>query len=125
MELSTEFLQVIDGRALALGIGRLDLLQHPFRPGAAGILGAPDLDRLYTCARMEAFDRVEKRIDGDVRDALHLPLEHLAVRTQRVGKNSQLAAAVAAYCLDRLVERQRIETDGVEGIPALGGQVPA
>ncbi len=72
---------------------------------------------------MQLLDGIQERVDGHIGHALHLVLELLAERAQRVGEHRDLAAAVATHRLDGEIERQACEIDGVEIVPARLGEV--
>src|ERR1700722_13361928 len=120
-----ECLELIDRGTRAADIARVRLLQHPLRPGGAAILRAPDSDRFHARARMNGLEWEKEGVDRHVRDALQLLFELATVGAERIGKDDQLAAAVAADGFYSEIERQRVEIDGVQVIPARGRQILA
>src|SRR3990167_8939829 len=76
-------------------------------PGALAAGGAPDRNR--TGLSLEGH---EEGIDGDVVDAGELWFELLAVDAVRIAEDRDLALAIAAHGLDRVVQRQLVDRDG-------------
>src|SRR5207248_1890480 len=92
------------------GFGEL-LAQHRVEPRLAAVGRAPD--RLRLVDRVLRKDRVKEDVDGDVGDPLQVALEALAIAAMRILEDRDLARAVAARDLDRGIERQVAELDGV------------
>jgi len=85
-------------------------VNHPVVPGLGPIRCTPDLLRF--AHRILGKDRVQENINRDVVQRLQLPGQTLAITAVGVLESSQNTTTIAADLLDRLIQRQVVETDG-------------
>ncbi len=112
---------LVDGTFAGAAGGGSIAAQRKVEPGFAAVRRAPH--RLRLLRQLRPDHRVHEHIDGDVVELLQGLLELLAGRAVGIGEHGEDALAAPALDFHRLLERQRVEADGVELAQALFGEV--